>query len=349
METDYIWLILIGLITMNTVIFIFVLLKKIVMNTVKKKKAAIKREYEEELVRYISNTTEEMKINPKTYFEKKVCKSLIIDYKAYIPEERWDTLFKKIGKDEIQTKIKRNLLSNNIWKKKTATYLAGEYKLGSLESVLLEQLKTSDTQLLFVTAKSLVKISGKEHLRSILVTSHGKDGLGKNQVLSLLELIEEDIEGILEEVMQGEDLFLKAIALEELGERHYSNSVKWIKSSLYHPDKEIRIAALKASYKIGDSGDNLYLSDVLSVKNDTEWEVRAFLAKFLRKINSEEATSILIDYMSDENWYVRHNAAESLYKQGERGINALNQLLKSDDKFARDAAGFVLQRVTLNI
>lgn len=349
MATDYIWLILISLLMVNTAIFIFVLLKKIVMKTIKKKKARIKIKYEEEFLRYISGASDEIAIEPEAYLEKKVCRSLLIDYKAYIPEEKWEILFNQIGKDETRNKIRRDLSSSNIWKKKTATYLAGEYQLKSLEPVLLEQLKTVDRQLFFVTAKSLIKISGKKHLRVILEKSHEGKRLGKNQVLSLLELVEEDIQEILEDIMLSNDLFLKAIALEELGERYYSNSINWIRKSIAHPEKEIRIAALKASYKIGDSGDELYIGDLLSAKNDPEWEVRAFLAKFLRKISTEESTAILVDYMSDENWYVRHNAADSLYAQDARGIHALNQLLKSDDRFAREAAGSVLQRVALNL
>lgn len=348
MDTDYIWLILISLLSVNTTIFIFVLLKKIVMNRVKKRKAMIRKAYEDEFVRYISSTSDEIGIEPKSYLEKKVCKALIIDYKAYIPEEKWDALFNRIGKNETRIKIRRDLLSSNLWKKKTATYLAGEYKLQSLEPLLLEQLKTADTQLFFVTAKSLIKISGKKQLRDILLKNSEGKRLGKNQVLSLLELVEEEIQDILEEIMLSDDLFLKAIALEELGERQYSSSVKWVRASALHPEKEIRIAALKASYKIGDSGDDLYLNDILSMNEDSEWEVRAFLAKFLRKINTEESTEILITYMSDENWYVRRNAADSLHAQGARGLVALNQLLKSDDRFARDAAGAVLQRVALN-
>lgn len=347
MVTDYIWLMLISLLIVNTSIFIFVLLKKLVMNRVKKKKASIRRVYEDEFVRFISSTSDEISIEPKSYLEKKVCKSLIIDYKAYIPKEKWDTLFYRMGKDEIRNKIRRQLLSRNLWKKKTATYLAGEYTLQSLEPLLLEQLKTEDTQLFFVTAKSLLKMSGKKQLKHIMLKNSEGKRLGKNQILSLLELIEDDIQDILEEIMLVDDVFLKAIALEELGERHYSNSVHWIRACVSHPEKEMRIAALKASYKIGDSGDELYLNDILSMNKDSEWEVRSFLAKYLRKINTQESTDILIDYMSDENWYVRHNAADSLHAQGKRGLVALNQLLKSDDRFARDAAGAVLQRVAL--
>ncbi|TVP91754.1 HEAT repeat domain-containing protein [Alkalibacterium sp.] len=348
MITGYVWLILISLLSINMGIFIFVLIKKMTMNSINKKKAAIKSEYEDEFVRFITSPDDEIKVEPKTYLEKKVCQSLILDYNAYIPESKRKVLLERTGTDETLNKVTRNLSSSNVWKKKTGTFLAGEYEFDTLAPVLLKQLQTKDNQLLFVTAKSLIKMCDRQFLKEVLQEAAKDNRMEKNQVLSLLELVEEDIEDILEECMLSDDLFLQVIALEELGKRHYSNSVKWIRTSVLHSQKEIRIAALKASYNIGNSGDDLYLNDIVSVKDDSEWEVRSFLAKVLRKINTEKSMDILIDYMSDQNWYVRHHAADSLYAHGDRGINALNHLLYSDDRFAKDAAGAVLQKVALN-
>lgn len=349
MMTRYIMLTIISLLIINTAIFVFVLVKKIITNRINDKKTVIKNTYEEQLVRFITSDEHNIEIRPETYLEKKVWETLLLDYNAYIPASKHAALLDRIGKDEILNKIKDDLMSSNVWKKKTGTFLAGEHELQTLAPILLEQLQTPDNQLLFVTAKSLLKIGESDYVKPVLteVTQDGR--MEKNQVMTLLELVQDDISGVLTDCMSSDNVFLKAVALEEMGKRQYPQSVVWIEKALAQPQKEIKIAALKAAFRIGDNGDADYISALFSVKNDEEWEVRAFLAKVLRKINTKESAEILSSFMSDSNWFVRHNAANSLLLLGAFGKSVLNELISADDRFAKEAAKAVLQREELVI
>ncbi|OJF92554.1 HEAT repeat domain-containing protein [Alkalibacterium sp. 20] len=347
MLRQYIWALLIIMLAVNVMMFIFLLIKKIAMKVVSNKKAGIRKTFEENFLRFITKQDSELSIEPKSYLEKKVLQSLILDYNSFISGTNQTVLLKNIGKNSVIDKVERYLSSSNIWKKKTGTFLAGEYELSELMPLLLKQLQTSDNELFFVTARSLIQISDALYLREILEQAVEQTRMSKNNVLSLIELVEGDIKEILEDVMESDDTFLQVVALEGIGKRRYQESIKWIERMIYHPQKELRIAALKASYMLGNIGDDNYLSHIMSLENDMEWEVRSFLARYLRKVNRDDSIKILTNYMSDENWYVRHNAAESLLVHKNGGHLALLTLLDSDDPFARDTANAVLQREAL--
>ncbi|WP_423188692.1 HEAT repeat domain-containing protein [Alkalibacterium sp. f15] len=347
MLRQYIWALLIILLAVNVVIFIFLLIKKIAMKVVRNKKAGIRKTFEEDFLRFITKQDSEISIEPKSYLEKKVLQSLILEYNSFISGTNQTVLLNNIGKNSVIDKVERYLNSNNLWKKKTGTFLAGEYESSEMMPLLLKQLQTTDNELFFVTARSLIQISNAIYLREILEKAIKQTQMSKNNILSLLELVEGDIKEILEDLMESDDTFLQVVALEEIGKRQYQGSVKWIEKMIGHPQKELRIAALKASFMLGNIGDDKYLSYIMSLENDPEWEVRSFLAKYLRKVNRDDSIKILTIFMSDENWYVRHNAAESLLTHENEGHVALLGLLDSDDSFARDAANAVLQKEAL--
>jgi len=347
METEYIWLAIIVLLVLNAGIFLFLLIRKVARKAVNRKKANIRKGYEADFLQFVTDEESQLTITPRTYLEKSVVQSLIIDYNSFVSGKKRTILLEKAGKRAIHLKAERYLSSSNPWKNKTGTYLAGEFDLNNLSPLLLKQLKTSDRELFYVTARSLVKIGDGAYLREILEEAAKEDRITKRNVLSLLELVEGDISDILEESMRSGKRFLQVIALEELAKRQYEESVKWIKAMILHPQKELRIAALKAGHTLGNIGEAQYLSQIMSLKKDSQWEVRAFLAKFLSKVHHEQAIRILKELIRDQNWLVRRNAAEALLAHDEKGQNALMDLLESDDPYASDAAEAVLQREAL--
>jgi len=340
----YVLLALISIVIIDLLIFSFLLIKKVAKNVVKKRKVKIKNKYDELFLHLIMETDQSMTIKPKTHMEKKVLHELVLHYNTVLSGDAKKRLLDHIDKSFIAVRINRYLRSKSVWKNKIGTFLVGEYELNDMLPVLLKQLKTSDYELLFVTARSIIVVSNDQYIKDILQVVTKREKMTKQNVLTLIDLVEADIEAILDEAMMEGNGFLKMIALEELGKRNYIKSIHWIKHMLTQPEKEFRIAALKASYSIGDIGDESYLQGMYLLQTDPEWEVRAFLAKFLMKVKRDSAIDILTNLMSDSNWYVRHNASNALLAQGEKGKLVLMDLLNSEDAFARDTAHAVLQR-----
>ncbi|MCC5912252.1 MAG: HEAT repeat domain-containing protein [Clostridiaceae bacterium] len=314
------------------------------MKRLNKKEEDLREKYEEKLMEYMRHQDKTQLIIPSNKLERKVFQELLLSYSSFLTGNTKELLRNALGKESVIGEIKKNLKSKNPWKKRIATYQAGEFGVNEVSTKLLKQLETNDRELIYITARALIKIGGKTYLKEILREVAKGNKMEKNNILILIEMIDEDIKDTLEVMMLEQNSFINALALEIYGKRQYVEGVKWIKKMVLHSLKEVRIAALKGGYALGDIGDKDYLNRIVALEKDKEWEVRAFLTKFLKNVKTEESINILVRLMKDPNWLVRHNAAIALNKQGERGLRALIELLDSEDRFARDKAREVIHK-----
>ena len=341
---DYILQLFLFMLGINFILFIFLLIRKMYMKILISKKEYLEKKYEEQILSYISNHDKSIIIIPRTKLEIRVFRNLLLNYSSLLTGETKELLNDFAAKDSLIADIRKKLLSNNPWKKRIGAYQAGEFGFDEFSEILLKQLKTSDKELFYITSRALIKLGGKLYIKQVLYQAVKEAKMEKNNILTLVELVEEDINDILDEAMAEDNAFLNAIALEIYGQRQYMEAVFWIDKMIFSPYKEVRIASLKAAEALGDIGDNEYINKILSLEFDQEWEVRAFLAKFLKKVKTDNSVEGLKRLMKDMNWFVRYNAANSLAEQGEKGIKALIDLLNSEDKFARDKAKEMIQK-----
>ena len=344
---DYILQLFLFMLGINFILFIFLLIRKMYMKILISKKEYLEKKYEEQILSYISNHDKSIIIIPRTKLEIGVFRNLLLNYSSLLTGETKELLNDFAAKDSLIADIRKKLLSNNPWKKRIGAYQAGEFGFDEFSEILLKQLKTSDKELFYITSRALIKLGGKLYIKQVLYQAVKEAKMEKNNILTLVELVEEDINDILDEAMAEDNAFLNAIALEIYGQRQYMEAVFWIDKMIFSPYKEVRIASLKAAEALGDIGDNEYINKILSLEFDQEWEVRAFLAKFLKKVKTDNSVEGLKRLMKDMNWFVRYNAANSLAEQGEKGIKALIDLLNSEDKFARDKAKEMIQKEIL--
>lgn len=344
---DYILQLFLFMLGINFILFIFLLIRKMYMKILTNKKEYLEKKYEEQILSYISNHDKSIIIIPRTKLEIGVFRNLLLNYSSLLTGETKELLNDFAAKDSLIADIRKKLLSNNPWKKRIGAYQAGEFGFDEFSEILLKQLKTSDKELFYITSRALIKLGGKLYIKQVLYQAVKEAKMEKNNILTLVELVEEDINDILDEAMAEDNAFLNAIALEIYGQRQYMEAVFWIDKMISSPYKEVRIASLKAAEALGDIGDNEYINKILSLEFDQEWEVRAFLAKFLKKVKTDNSVEGLKRLMKDMNWFVRYNAANSLAEQGEKGIKALIDLLNSEDKFARDKAKEMIQKEIL--
>lgn len=341
---DYILQLFLFMLGINFILFIFLLIRKMYMKILISKKEYLEKKYEEQILSYISNHDKSIIIIPRTKLEIGVFRNLLLNYSSLLTGETKELLNDFAAKDSLIADIRKKLLSNNPWKKRIGAYQAGEFGFDEFSEILLKQLKTSDKELFYITSRALIKLGGKLYIKQVLYQAVKEAKMEKNNILTLVELVEEDINDILDQAMAEDNAFLNAIALEIYGQRQYMEAVFWIDKMISSPYKEVRIASLKAAEALGDIGDNEYINKILSLEFDQEWEVRAFLAKFLKKVKTDNSVEGLKRLMKDMNWFVRYNAANSLAEQGEKGIKALIDLLNSEDKFARDKAKEMIQK-----
>ena len=105
---------------------------------------------------------------------------------------------------------------------------------------------------------------------------------------------------------------------------------------------EERIGACNAASFLDEQiGERILLNGI----DDADWRVRARAAKILRRFPSDNVLAELSNAMTDEAFWVRQNAANSLRWTGDEGRQRLEAIEKSsEDPFAVDAAAQELQR-----
>lgn len=327
----------------NLLLFLFILGKKIYMVRLDQKKEFLRNKFEYNLKDYMMHRDHNLLIILSTRLERKVFDELFLRQVPYLTAELKQVLISTIGSEQVVDGIKKKLMSKNPWVKKIGTFQAGEFGVKEVNTLLLEQLKLKNRELLYVTVRALIKLGGSENLLDILNEVGKENRMEKNNVLILVEMVNQDIRDVLEKVMLGSNTMLQILALEIYGKRHYIEGAKWIKLMVANPLKEIRIAALKGANDLGDILDEDYFNKIAALEKDDDWEVRAFLAKFLENVKTKEAINILARLIKDSNWYVRNNAAIALVNQGEKGLKSLVGLLDSKDRFARDKSREVIQ------
>lgn len=329
---------------LNVFFFIYLLLKKLI----DKKKQNLKKEkkeyFEEEINKYIFNEAEKDFPILDTALEMEVLEELLLEYSNIISGEGKERLLSISRQTGILEKNLELMHKRSWWKQAMGAYFIGQVEAKEGVPILLEKIDSKEQELSYIAKRSLIKISGTKYLEQIMEKEVYSGIKTKNRVMSLIENIEEDIYPTMEKLFDRENTFLSIIALESLGNRKDERVIPYIKKYIFNQEKELRISSIKAAMSIGDIGDDEYFWYLLKLENDESWEVRAFFAKLLGIFKRIESVDVLARLLTDENWYVRFNAGESLLNQGEIGILTLSEMLFSEDKFASDRAFDIIQR-----
>ena len=344
MIQNYILPLFVAMFLVNLLLFLFLLGRKLYKIQASKREEALWEIVEQELTAYISHQDQNQVSPPVTKRQRRIFEELMLRYENFLTGEAKEGLLKVLGREQKVREIKRKLKSKNPWKKRIATYQGGAFGLREIAPLLVDQLALKDRELLYITARALIKLEDGKYLKEILEAVRKDRSVEKSSVLELVEEVEGNIHDVLEEIMEGNDPFLQALALEIYGKRQYVEGVPWIEKMVTSPRKEIRIGALKGAAALGDMGDRDYFHRLAALETDEQWEVRAFLAKYLKHVKNPRAIAMLENLIQDPNWYVRTNAARGLKAQGKEGLKALVALMDSEDLFAADKATEVIQK-----
>lgn len=129
-------------------------------------------------------------------------------------------------------------------------------------------------------------------------------------------------------------------ALDVVGRVRSLEALSWLERQLEDLEADVRA---RAAHALGAIGDPRSAGPLLRRLADPAWPVRAMAAKALGRIGAEPAAPALARAARDVEWWVRANAAQALGALGGAGATALEELLTSDDRFAREQAVRVLE------
>ncbi|MDQ0484162.1 HEAT repeat domain-containing protein [Guptibacillus hwajinpoensis] len=136
-------------------------------------------------------------------------------------------------------------------------------------------------------------------------------------------------------------LTIQCSLIEAMGERGNYSYIPTIEFYLRSEIPEFRIRALKSLTKVG------YLTDVERIRpsfHAASWQERMMAAKLIKHLRDKRFIDDLLILLSDDNWWVRTTAAESIIAQ-QNGVEILEDVVHTHvDRFARDIANEWLLR-----
>ncbi len=346
MKFKYIRYGLYGLLVLNIIAFIVILFRKILTNKYKIQDEIDRNNYIQFIKAYLENKIEML---PKLNTPRKmmIFRAVILEEFDITNKEQREKLLDIARYIGLVNEEIKHLRNSQETRKAIAVYFLGELRAKEATKDILANIDTKNKEFLYVICRALVQISGTKYLDIIINILEKSDFSMKPRALDLISLIEdEDIFPKMQGYLEETSILKNTVAFESLGIKGDARVIPYIERAIRSNSKELRISALKTIMGINCSDYGNLLSIISILKDDTEWEVRAFFAKVLCNCNDycDEKVIILKKMMQDVNWFVRYNSSEGLLKFGEAGVVALSDMLYSEDNFARDRAWCVLQR-----
>jgi HEAT repeat protein len=228
------------------------------------------------------------------------------------------------------------------WRRAEAAEKLGLSGARRTTDALARAMRDESPEVRMRAAKSLGLLGGTASARELIHALQETNRWSTIRIADILtgmgrKVVEELITAFPELSMAG-----KLAVLDILGRIRPLHSAVWLVERLGDPETDVRARAAHALGCIGDPGRSY---DLIRALEDAEWPVRAMAAKALGRVRHTAAIPALCSALGDPQWWVRSNAAHALRALGPKGLEALERMLDSPDRFARHQAVLMLQEM----
>jgi HEAT repeat protein len=219
-------------------------------------------------------------------------------------------------------------------------YIGGERAIPALMTALRDEL----IGVRFAAARSLTRLECSDSVESIL---HSLDVPGEVSQRRVAEILfplgtnaTEPILGVLENPSVNDAAL--SIAARVAGMLHMKRAVPSMTRLLSHQVVNVRLNCIRSLASIKES---LCISGIAALAEDPSWEVRCSVMQALGRLDAREQIPLLVQALSDQQWWVRHNAGEALIALGDQGIKSLEEASEHHvDAYGRDMSRQILQQ-----
>ena len=249
------------------------------------------------------------------------------------------------GKNEIRH------LKNRHWERRLHAaealgYLGDDTSLPSLMSALRDDLM----DVRFAAAESLARLGCQQAVEPILRSLDVGGDVSQRRVAEIILILgasaTDPILAILQNPSSTENSL--GIAARVAGSLRVHRAIDSLQKLLRHTSQNIRLNAVRSLASIASTASQSVhevITAIASLNEDASWEVRCMVMKSLGQLRATHEIPLLLQGLSDPQWWVRHNAADALYSLGEPGITALmNSVEGHVDGYGRDVSREILQQ-----
>lgn len=108
-------------------------------------------------------------------------------------------------------------------------------------------------------------------------------------------------------------------------------------------DREVRLSALRYFGKYYYEPAKETMIQILQNSEQVNWEYAAVAAFAISAYPDDKTEDILIDNLSNHNWYIRKNAAKTLADMGV-AYKKISSIIEGDDQYAREVLMYYLDK-----
>lgn len=112
-------------------------------------------------------------------------------------------------------------------------------------------------------------------------------------------------------------------------------------------DKEVKIALVRYFSKYPYHPVKKLLIEFIKTATSSDWELAAVSTSVLREYQGKDVIETLTQALLHANWYIRYNAAESLYHKN-ISFQELSSIYNGDNRYAREMLEYQRQKHQIN-
>lgn len=328
-------MIILSLFTVQSVLFIYMLLSKLLQNSYRQKMDGFKEELREKVFRYLYRKDNTILEQAWSRMELKALEELFSDFADVVQGDEVEERITIFSETHFSELYKRNLLHRRWSIRMNSLYALEDFQMRGMVPFLLGPYQSRK-----------LSLEERRQLLKILVrfqTSQWEDLL-KDPEWRLSEFMYRSLFGVMTEsqfhtmvsCLKEYPEYIQLPVVDMIGIDGKREYLGYLEEKLNSASGEMKIRMLKAMNELGYSGILKQMDQVYSP--ESTWEERLMLSKLLGRTNLSESFSLLMEFLSDTNFDVRNNAAKSIL-----AIDGGTELLRhvyetSTDPYARDMA-----------
>lgn len=269
---------------------------------------------------------------------------ILLEEADILGEKGREKLLPLVGGFAFREKILDRLGSRS-WEKRLRSaeylgYLGDDSSLPALMTALSDEVLA----VRFAAATSLTRLGCHDAVEPILQALDAPGEVSQRRVAEVILILgakaSESILAILERPSANENSL--GIAARVAGSLRLHRAIDPLRHLLGHESPNVRLNAVRSLASIGDHSVS---AAIAALGEDSSWEVRSCVMQALGRLGAGGQIPLLLQGLSDQEWWVRLNAAEALHALGDPGITALRDATDHHvDAYGRDMSRQVLQQ-----
>lgn len=255
--------------------------------------------------------------------------------------ENWRELKEKIDK-EILHGIARKAAFSKRW---PCRFLAAEsfklYVENQDQEIIIKLINDKYPLVTLSAGATAIKLLNPKPINALIDRMSTERRLAITMFLVLFENANSKIINIIFDRLNNDsNPYIRASGYKILQKLSITEKFENFQKDLESTNIELKLSALRY---IAYSKNDKAVSILTNMLNNQEWEVRSASVQLLSNLSAAGAIDKIAILLRDPTWWVRLNAAFALKNLGSEGMNVLKLQNPVNDKYAYEAAQYVLQ------